>query len=51
MKCEQCAHRCKLGDAILDADRTGRYGCPVIDCGGLMQQEFVNGALWPYDGR
>lgn len=41
MFCTKCGSTCVLRDAIPCANGASRYGCPVSDCGGLLEMELV----------
>ncbi len=41
MRCMNCGHTCRLDDANIDDPfGDGSIGCPLPDCGGLMQEEL-----------
>lgn len=36
--CQLCGSTCRAGDCEPDVDGEGSLGCPVTDCGGIMQE-------------
>ena len=38
MVCPLCGWRGPLGEAGPAANREGEYGCPVVDCGGIVKE-------------
>jgi hypothetical protein len=42
LRCPECGTVSRLGDCEPDVDGDGSPGCPVEDCGGVMEgKEFV----------
>lgn len=37
MKCPSCGHKCILDECMVDCDGDGSFGCPIPDCGAVMQ--------------
>lgn len=41
MVCLKCSHRCPLDDANGDDPfEDGSFGCPIVDCGGIMKEDL-----------
>ena len=38
MVCPLCGWRGKLGAAAPAVNSDGEYGCPVVDCGGIVKE-------------
>ncbi len=38
MVCPLCGSTCAVGECEPDVDSDGSLGCPVSDCGGIMQE-------------
>ncbi len=40
MKCSRCGYCACVADCEPDCDGDGSLGCPVADCGGVMQESL-----------